>query len=419
MRIFLLILALIISTAGYTQDLSLGLQAYYPFNGNANDASGNGNNPVFNNAALTSDKNGNANSAYHFNGTSTYIQVPSSASLNMATTMSIAARVRPTGFYTGFCYNNMMVSKGESDQESGIYSLRFSDQVTGCTGNPTTATEQFYGVNTIAAQPYVSLNQWYDVVWTCDGTTSKIYVNCVLQGTGPAPASFSNSLDLYMGKMNNVQYPFWLNGDLDEVRIYNRALTVAEVNLYSGCSILPVRLTDFMTSVVNNEKILLSWNTAEESDIIKYVVERAVAESNEYKAIGEIAPENRPGKKAYSFTDRTAVPNTLYNYRIRIATADGAQKYSPVRNAKIVNNAVYTNIYPNPAREVIRLQVNNYTGTASVSVTDAMGKVVKTEKVSITSGNIVMIDIKALSAGNYWIHVQTSRDKTVSKIIIL
>ena len=45
-----------------------GLVAFWPFNGNANDASGNGNNGAVNGATLTTDRNGNANSAYNFDG---------------------------------------------------------------------------------------------------------------------------------------------------------------------------------------------------------------------------------------------------------------------------------------------------------------------------------------------------------------
>jgi len=59
-----------------------GLVAYYPFNGNANDASGNGNNGVVNGATLTSDRNGSVNSAYSFNGVSNYISVGDNATLN-------------------------------------------------------------------------------------------------------------------------------------------------------------------------------------------------------------------------------------------------------------------------------------------------------------------------------------------------
>lgn len=55
--------------------LTNGLTAYYPFNGNANDASGNGNNGTVNGATLTADRFGNANSAYRFNGAS-WVQLP-------------------------------------------------------------------------------------------------------------------------------------------------------------------------------------------------------------------------------------------------------------------------------------------------------------------------------------------------------
>ena len=65
-------------------NLDKGLQAYYPFNGNANDASGNNNNPVFNNATLTADRLGNPNSAYHFNGIDNYIRIPNNSSLNFS-----------------------------------------------------------------------------------------------------------------------------------------------------------------------------------------------------------------------------------------------------------------------------------------------------------------------------------------------
>ena len=71
------------------------------------------------------------------------MQVPNSASLNMANQMSIALKVKPLGFYTGPCYNNMMIMKGDADYLPGIYFFRFSDVVTGCT-NPATTGEQFY-----------------------------------------------------------------------------------------------------------------------------------------------------------------------------------------------------------------------------------------------------------------------------------
>ncbi len=56
--------------------LTNGLVAYFPFSGNANDSSGNGNNGAPSNATLTADRFGNANSAYQFNGTNARIILP-------------------------------------------------------------------------------------------------------------------------------------------------------------------------------------------------------------------------------------------------------------------------------------------------------------------------------------------------------
>ncbi|MEO8770789.1 MAG: LamG-like jellyroll fold domain-containing protein [Ferruginibacter sp.] len=217
-------------------DLNLGLKAYYPFNGNANDVSGNNNNPVFNNATLTTDRFGNPNSAYHFDGSNTYMKVLNDPSINFGNTMSVALKIKPTGYYTGPCYNNMLLMKGDADYLPGNYNLRFADNITGCTSSPTTATEHFYSTEVITTTPLVQLNQWYDVVWTSDGTTSKIYINCELKGSVPqTETSFTNLYDLYIGKLNDATYPFWLNGDLDDVRIYDRAINFDEVKAISGC----------------------------------------------------------------------------------------------------------------------------------------------------------------------------------------
>ena len=53
-----------------------GLVAYYPFNGNANDESGNGNDGIVQGATLTADKFSNQESAYQFDGENDYIELP-------------------------------------------------------------------------------------------------------------------------------------------------------------------------------------------------------------------------------------------------------------------------------------------------------------------------------------------------------
>jgi len=68
---------------------------WWSLNGNANDASINGNNGTNNGAADTTDRNGNPNSAYFFNGSSSYISIPTSPSLESpSTNLTMSAWVK-------------------------------------------------------------------------------------------------------------------------------------------------------------------------------------------------------------------------------------------------------------------------------------------------------------------------------------
>ncbi len=270
----LFICLILLSNSAFAQvDLTLGLKAYYPFTGNANDASGNNNNPAFNNATPTTDRFGNSNSAYHFNGVSSYMRIPNNPSLNMTNQMSLAVWVKPLGFYTGTCHNNMIIAKGDADYLTGNYSLRYTpDPLAGCVSNPPYSQSVFYGVNGIATSPFVQLNRWYSVVWTSDGVTAKIYVDCELKGSVPAGSfSFTNSFDLYFGKMNNSTFPYWLNGDIDEIRIYDRALSFDEVKVYGDCSLLSNAPS--IGGIINNYTPVLNFLQCEN----KIVLEDATA----------------------------------------------------------------------------------------------------------------------------------------------
>ncbi|MEO5945853.1 MAG: LamG-like jellyroll fold domain-containing protein [Chitinophagaceae bacterium] len=254
-------LILLSNIASAQVDLSLGLKAYYPFSGNANDVSGNNNNPVFNNATLTADRFGIPSSAYNFNGTDTYMKILNSPSINMTNKMSITAWVKPTGFYTGTCYNNMMVMKGFNDNNQiGNYFIRFSDVYTGCT-TPDITTERFYGGNTIAPLPIVQLNQWYSVIWTYDGITARIYINCELKFSTNIILNFTNSRDLFMGRMEDPSFPYWLNGVLDEVRIYDRPLNIDEVKAYGDCSLLTTAPN--IGDIINDYTPVIGFNPCE------------------------------------------------------------------------------------------------------------------------------------------------------------
>ncbi len=71
----------VINTLSSQINLDKGLIAFYPFSGNANDESGNGINGKITKTVLTTDRNGEQNAAYYFNGSS-YIQLPFSSLYN-------------------------------------------------------------------------------------------------------------------------------------------------------------------------------------------------------------------------------------------------------------------------------------------------------------------------------------------------
>lgn len=248
MKQFYLFLLFLSPVMAYSQvNLTQGLKAYYSFSGNANDVSGNNNNPVFNNATLTTDRSGNPNSAYHFNGTDNYMQIPNNSTINSGNTLSLCVWVRPMGYYAGTCHGNSIMMKGDADYLTGNYFLRFDDgfysNYTNCSSSLDIAHQNFYGPSAAVPAPgytpYIQTNQWYSVIVTLDGSTAKLYINCDLKYSGPqGNITFTNAYDLFLGKLNSGAFPYWLNGDLDEVRIYDRAINQDEVNVLADCNVV-------------------------------------------------------------------------------------------------------------------------------------------------------------------------------------
>jgi len=234
-------------------DIKKGMIAYYNFNGgNINDSSGNSNNIVFNNATPTADRFGNPNNAFLFDGSSSYMKVSNSASLN-PNNITIYAIVKPLGFNQEGCHGNQILSKGWPYTVNGFYDLAFfpinnSGGGAGVCATSVDTTKEFfvgtYGDNnpqgtaagslgtSSSDSVYIQKNQWYTVVYTYDGATSRFYVNGALASSYPNTHTVTftpNSFDVLIGKHENPLYPYYFKGVIDELRIYNRALTNQEV----------------------------------------------------------------------------------------------------------------------------------------------------------------------------------------------
>ncbi|OAD18767.1 LamG domain protein jellyroll fold domain protein [Candidatus Thiomargarita nelsonii] len=104
-------------------DLNDGLVAYYPFDGNAQDESGNGNNGTVHGAILTEDRFGNVESAYRFDGTNSFIEVMDTPALRLNNTdFTVSAWVYETE--RNVSYQDAILTKRSSGSRNGwFYSI--------------------------------------------------------------------------------------------------------------------------------------------------------------------------------------------------------------------------------------------------------------------------------------------------------
>jgi hypothetical protein len=221
-----------------------GLVAWYPFNGNAKDESGNGNNGTVFGATLVPDRFGNANSGYNFNGVSNYIEVPDTAPLNPPKSISISVWIKTTAVQgnAGILgkWNNFGGIVGVGREQ---YVLQASDADHGVNFGIRTS-----GYATVFAnEPTIKYNNgnWNHLVGIWDGSNIFLYENNVLisemQCTGTM-RSIGQGLEIgrYAGGQPTCATNYYYIGNIDDVAIWNRALTRQEVSvLFNGCPGFP------------------------------------------------------------------------------------------------------------------------------------------------------------------------------------
>jgi hypothetical protein len=197
--------------------------AYYPMNANtlAGDISGTGNNGTIEGSVTqTTDKDGNANSAYNFNGTNGVIVIANNPSLALtpANGYTIMAWIKPVAI-SGI---NGIVSKYHSASANGYVFRLNSGKL---------------DLDQIITGSTVSVDTWYHVAATRTGSTIVLYIDGVATtASGTILAVETNTDPLRIGQdySTDIITPRYFNGSIDDVRVYNKALTQAEVQNISG-----------------------------------------------------------------------------------------------------------------------------------------------------------------------------------------
>jgi hypothetical protein len=209
-------------------NLQNGLVGYWPFCGNANDESGNGNDGTVNGATLTEDRFGDTNAAYDFDGESNFIEVLHSQTLTFENSISISIWLNSPDYSlnTNGLVERVPLGKQRSPDGSGI-ELETLDSGGDCCG------AQFYLYNGSQIVEYtpigaMPIDEWVHLTGTYDGGTLNLYQNGQLLGSSSGICDLSAiSQNLFFGKEGSIGRFF--KGRIDDIAIYNRALTPEEV----------------------------------------------------------------------------------------------------------------------------------------------------------------------------------------------
>ncbi len=211
-----------------------GLVAWYPFNGNANDESGNNNHgTIFGGVTSTTDRYNQVASAFIFNGTSGYIEIPT---LN-------TFQYKPVTYSAWVIVSSYFPSSAGHKFRSIIGRQELGNTVCGMLGfwaDKNVANGAYDNTFNYwmggASQPDIpwsktipEINSWVHIAFTQSANGDfKFYMNGELSNSGNLQNAQSANISFRIGSGIGANSYFW-NSKIDDVRVYSRVLTGEEI----------------------------------------------------------------------------------------------------------------------------------------------------------------------------------------------
>ncbi len=397
--ILLLTLALALNVSAQVPSYvpTSGLVGWWPFTGNAIDSSGNGNNGVNNGGLLTNDRFGNPNSAYYFSssGCNTRIDVSvNTSSITTELTISVWAMNVGSGclgprlleFYPGSDGPGQV--QWGADYGLGVYGV----------GSYTSS-----GFICSASIPFSADNVWTNIVYTNDGSNGKFYKDGVLQTTVASTGNPIVSGNGAFGRMNHPANDAY-NGNLDDIGIWNRALTQCEIsNLFNAS------LSNIITLQPINQTAII--NTAAQFSVATSGTSLLQWQQNSGTSFVNLA---NFGQYSGVTTDTLTITNVTLsqdNYGYRCIVSGGCPDTSNVAILSVVTSGAGINeflkenlfsIFPNPATNKINIKAEVKLIGSSFTIYDNIGNALIKGKIT---GINTAIDLSNLSNGIYLLSV--------------
>ena len=296
-----------------------GLVAAYAFDEGSGttvtDASGNGNNGTISNATwATSGKYGKA---LQFNGTNALVSIPNAASLDLTTGMTLEAWVNPSVVNANW---RDVIYKADDNYYLSATSTSASVPDAGLIAGGTYADA--FGTSALPT------NTWSFLTETYDGTTVRLYVNGTQVSSTAHTGSISTSTNpLTIG--GDTPYSQYFTGLLDNVRVYNVALSAAQIQTDMATPVSgPTAPGSLTANGVTTGEVDLAWSASTDniSNVTGYQVERCSGSGcSNFTQIASVAAPST------TFNDTSVSANTTYNYRVRaVDTVGNVGPYSNI-----------------------------------------------------------------------------------------
>lgn len=329
-----ILLSLFVIGAAAAQAQTNGLIARWKFSGNANDTSGNGLHGTIVGAVPAAGYNNIPNTAMQFRGLNAgvnayeHIDVPYNQLLNVRA-YSICALIKVDAFYTGQCQQTSIFTRGMANTPE-YYTMFMNDNGydMDCSTPSPTKNNAYGEVGNISSTlsyyttiPFLATNTWYCMVSTYDGSKLRMYIDGTIvhedsysvpmaDGTGSIRIGAS-----YSDATATSSYPYPLTGSIDDLRIYDRALTATEVAEFCTTS----KQADPYVSVhdvVNDMEVAIAPNPASQQITVTLPAKNATGRIQLMNTTGQVVAQKEITSAATTF-DLSAYGSGLYIIRVQ------------------------------------------------------------------------------------------------------
>lgn len=386
-----------------------GLVGWWPFNGNANDESGNGNDGTVNGPILSNDRFGDANKSFDFsNSLNQYIDFGNISTLNSSTSFSISAwfnysqtPTSPNDWFT-------IVADGSYSDPNGF----------GVIINPNQILFRNNSSFGVLVSNTLNLNTWYNIAAVYSSDSVKVYLNSILIGQNSHQNTnlFNTSYSFKAGKCDDLpidpnDHEYFFNGKIDDIGMWDRVLTQQEItDLYNGCSVtVTTQPINQSVTISNNAQFVV--NSSDPSATYQWQTDLGVGYQN----------LNSVGQYSGTTNDTLTIANTTLsnnNQPFRCIISSGSCTDTSNVAVLTVNNNVGINefkqdnlfsVFPNPAQSVINVKADGKLIGSVYSIYDNTGRVVLSGKLNAES---TTIELGNLSGGIYMFSVGENLKQT-------